>query len=569
MAIDKEELLSRFEDMKQERRQSMDARAKSVAEYIAPERGRFEDDDRRPDRMHGKRGDLIIDSTPMACLEVATNGMYSGLTPPSRPWHRTKFEDDGLNKWGPAKEFMDALEKRRNAELRRSNFYSAMHSSYGESIAFGSTLIGMEEFPEGGFRFRTFTFGEFYWARNAAGKVDTVYRTEFMTAKQMRDAFGDDKLSKQVRQALRENRLYTAYEVLHVVEPRPDRNAGKKNSQNKPFSSVWMELSNDREILRESGFDDFPYAAGVWMLVGSDNYGSGSPGLRVIPDVKMLQDMEDSCLLATHRELDPPIQAPVSHKGEPIKRNAGGITYYEGQGGEGYKRLYEFKFDLNAGELKSEAIRKRIYKGMYNDLFLAIIQESQRGTPPTATQILEMKAEQMLQLGPFIERQEDEVLDPIVVFTTLRILQRPWIYNLPPPPEEISSQPFKIEYISLLAQAQRMVGIKTIDETAQFAGGMAAVSPLVLDNYDFDEMARERADLVGLPAKCLRSEDEVMEVRKAREQDQAQMAQAQTAQAAVEGVRALGQTPMNPEDPNALTEIIRGLGGEEAVGGNA
>jgi hypothetical protein len=560
MTIKAEDLLNRFRAMKSGREASIESRAKDVSEYLVPERGRYPGDDRKPDKAHGLRGSNIIDSTPGDAHEVATNGMYSGLTPPSRQWHRTRFEDDGLNEWGPAKEFMDIVERRRNSELRRSNFYSSMHSSYAESIAFSNSLVYMRELDEGGFVFRAFTFGEYYWARNAEGKVDTVYRLEHMSAKKILEEFGEENCSKNVKDSIKNNRPFTSYEILHAVEPRLVRDVTRRNSINMPYQSVWMEMGNEKNILREGGFEDFPYACAVWLLIGADNYGSGGPGFRKIPDIKQLQDMEESCLIAVHRELDPPIQAPPSMKGQPIRRGAGATTYHDGQP-DGLKRLFDFKFDIQAGEMKSEAIRQRIYKGFYNDLFLMITSSEKSGQPVTATQIMEMQGEKMLQLGPFIERQEDELLDPIISFVTSRMLKRPWLYSLPMPPEEIHGQPYKIEYISLLAQAQRMIGIRAIDDTLNFAGVAAQVNPDVIDVLDIDEMIRERGDLVGLPAKIIRPGDAVLQIRQAKQKAMEEQQQLEMAERIAGGVKTLSDAPMNPEQPNVLSELLAGLGG--------
>lgn len=561
MAVDLEKVFQRLSALETERENSLEAKAMDVSEYLVPNRGRYPGDNRKPDQAHSVRGSKIIDSTPGDAHEVATNGMYSGLTPPSRPWHRTAFEDEELNKWGPAKDFMDTLAKRRNSELRRSNFYSAMHSSYAESIAFSNSLIYMQELDDGGFVFRTFTFGEYFWSRGASGKVDTVYRTEWWTAKRIMEEFSQQSASRQVQEAYKNNRPYESFEVLHAVEPRKLRVAGRKDAKNKPYQSVWAEVGNTEKPLRESGYDTFPYATGVWLLMGSDNYGSGSPGFRKLPDIKQLQDMEESCLMAVHRELDPPFQAPMSMRGSPIRRNAGGITYYDGSNPEGLKRLYEFRFDLQAGEMKSEAIRQRIFKGFYNDLFLMITSSEASGKPITATQVMEMQGEKMLQLGPFIERQEDELLDPIIIFVTTRMLARPWIYGLPEPPREIFGQSYKIEYISLLAQAQRMVGIRAIDDTVNFATAAAQINPEVLDIYDFDEFARERGDLVGLPSRLIRPSDKVVEIRKAKAEEIQNQQMAQEAMVAAQGAKTLGDTKLNAEEPSALTELMQGFGG--------
>jgi len=139
---------------------------------------------------------------------------------------------------------------------------------------------------------------------------------------------------------------------------------------------------------------------------------------------------------------------------------------------------------------------------------------------------------------------------------------RPWIYELPPVPQVIIGAPYKIEYISLLAQAQRMTGIRAIDDSANFAGAVAQMNPDILDVYDFDEMARERADLVGLPARLIRSEDKVLTIRKAKQAAAQEAQDMEMAERAAAGAKTLGDAKLNPEDPSVLSEMLKGLGGE-------
>jgi hypothetical protein len=554
-----QDIRDRLKELQEERRRSLESKALDVAEYLAPSRGRFPSDDRRPDRLHSKRGDKIIDPFAQDALEIAQNGMHSGMTNPSRPWIRFAFLDEGLNKWGPAKAHLELIQKQFYGEVRRSNFYSAMHNNYGEVLCFSNLLMSMRELDQGGFRFRPFTFGEYWLARNALGVVDTVYRTESLSARQLAQEFGRDTLSTAVRSDLDSNRKMNAHEILHAVQPRENRDVSRRDRLNMPFESVWMELtSSEEKVLRESGFTDFPYVHGAWTVIASDNWGCDGPGFKKLADIKMLQDVEESTIMAQHRELDPSLLVPESMKATPIRKN-GGITFYSGNP-EAVKRLFEFKFDYNAGEVRSAGLRQRIAKGFYNDLFL-MLQSGQLKAGTTAFQVAQMQAEALLQLGPFIERMEDDVLDPTVMFMVSRMIARPYLYNLPPLPRELVNARYKIEYISLLAQAQRMVGIKAIDDTVQYAKHMAQLNPEANDIYDFDELGRERADLVGLSSSGIRDERVVAQIRKDRARKVQAMQAAQEAMAATQAAKTLSETALNPEEPSALTALT---GGAEA-----
>src|SRR5271169_5327489 len=107
---------------------------KQVTYLFCPERGRYPGDDFRPDQMHGKRMDKYIDSATLEALKVAQNGMHSGLTPPSRPWFRLRFQDEALNRFGTSRDWLEKLTKTAYSTLARSNFYASIHSTYAEVL---------------------------------------------------------------------------------------------------------------------------------------------------------------------------------------------------------------------------------------------------------------------------------------------------------------------------------------------------------------------------------------------------------------------------------------------------
>jgi hypothetical protein len=529
--------------------------AKDISEFIAPNRGRFDSFQQEPDTSHNLRGSSIIDSHACDCLEIATNGLHSGLTPPSRPWFRLSFQDDGLNEYGPSKEWLSMLQTKTYGLLRASNFYSSIHSLYAEVLSFATACLYMEEDFYTGLLFRPFTFGEYRIATDKRGKVDTVYRKIQMTVKQMADRFGRDKLSLVLRNELDKSPLKT-HEILHAVQPRKNRDNQRIDAKNHNFESMWILTKDNPTILRESGFNDFPFVAGRWLVVGNDVYGTDSPGIRKLPDTKMLQDMEESALLGTHREVDPPVIAPTELQGVPIRTNAGGITYYDSSDNkDGLRPLYQSRFNIAGVEAKEQQIRERISIGFYNNLFMMIAQLKDQ-THISATQIMEMQAEKLPQLGPFIERMEDEILDPVVTRCCQIILENPIRFGMPMPPQEIAGVSFRIEYVSMLAQAQKLIGVKAIDETVLFAGQAAPIFPDVLDNIDIDEALRARADLVGTPARVVRGKEAVIEIRKAKAQQQESMMQMAAMQQGLTAAQQASQTPTDPKNPNLLTQLL-------------
>ena len=75
-----------------------------------------------------------------------------------------------------------------------------------------------------------------------------------------------------------------------------------------------------------------------------------------------------------------------------------------------------------------------------------------------------LQQEKLQQLGPVVERLQDEFLSPIIE-RTYNILERMGAF--PPIPDDVaerlSAEEVKIEYISPLAQAQKMSGLVNIE----------------------------------------------------------------------------------------------------------
>src|SRR5699024_4326222 len=121
-------------------------------------------------------------------------------------------------------------------------------------------------------------------------------------------------------------------------------------------------------------------------------------------------------------------------------------------------------------------------------------------------------------LGPVLERMNDELLDPLIdrTFSMMVAQSRPrWdgllpgVPMLPPPPEELAGMDLKVEYVSILAQAQKALGVAGIERAIGFAGNLAGINPDVVDKVDFDQAVDEYAVMLGVPPTIIRSDEQV------------------------------------------------------------
>ena len=186
----------------------------------------------------------------------------------------------------------------------------------------------------------------------------------------------------------------------------------------------------------------------------------------------------------------------------------------------------------------------------------------------TATEIQAREAEKMFMLGPLIERQMSEMLDPMIS-RIFAIMYRAG--KFPPPPEELQDREVKIEYMSILASTQKQSAYSGIQILIDTVGLMAQMQvstgqqPEVLDKIDFDEIVDQLADMYVIPAGIVLGDDAVAEKRAERQEIQAQqqqqaqlIAEAQaTAQAAPQVTGAMKdlQDIQMPDGANGLEQL--------------
>ena len=97
----------------------------------------------------------------------------------------------------------------------------------------------------------------------------------------------------------------------------------------------------------------------------------------------------------------------------------------------------------------------------------------------------------MTVLGLVIEHVETEFLDP-AIDRTFAIMLR--MGALPPPPKEIQGQTLRVEYISVLAQAAKLVNVPALANFSTFVAQLATVNP---GGAGCSELGRDRAGVRG------------------------------------------------------------------------
>lgn len=527
-------------------RSSFDPHWRELSDFVLPRSSRF----LTTERNKSKRNTNIVDPTATLASRTLSSGMLSGITSPTRPWFTLGTPDPDMMEYGPVKFWLETVQNRMNDVMNKSNWYQSLPIVYGQLGTFGTTAMSLLEDDEDVIRTHPFPIGSYYLSNSDRLQVDTVYRKFSMTCRQIVQRFGLDNVSDSVKSAWESQQYEQWFDVVHVVEPNMNRDTGKMDSKNKKFSSVYFECGGGGDkLLSEKGFDDMPIMAPRWDINGEDVYGSSCPGMIALGSVKALQLEQRRKAQAIDKLVNPPMVGPSSLKNQRASLLPGEITYVDQvSGNTSFQPAYAINPRINELVADIQDTRSLINSSYFVDLFMMLQNVNTRSMPVEA--VVEMKEEKLLMLGPVLERLNDEFLDPSID-RIFNIMARKNM--LPPAPPELAGQSLRVEYISVMAQAQKAVGIGSIERFVGFVGGLAQAKPEALDKLNVDQAIDDYGSMVGAPATIIATSDQVADVRAQRaEQMQKQQAMAQS-MAAVQGAKTLSET--QTDQPSALTAV--------------
>jgi hypothetical protein len=552
---------------------------RDLSEHILPRRQRFNNTDvNRGD----KRNQKIIDSTATLALRTLRSGMMSGVTSPARPWFRLTVHDQMLAEAGTVKMWLHDVANIMSTAFLRSNLYNVLPTIYGDIGGFGTAAMLMEEDAEEVFRFMSIPIGSYTIANDDKLRVRVFVREFRFTVRQLLQRFGKKKpngeydlsnFSTQVKHLYDSKQLEQWIDVVHVIKPNPDFDERKMLSKYKRFMSCYYEKGvstnggsynsgqDENVYLSEKGYDFFPILCPRWETTGEDVYGTSCPGMEALGDIKQLQLGEKRILQAIEKMVTPPMQGPSSLKNTAASFLPGDITYIDALNpDQGLRPIHQVNPNIQDLEFKQNQVRDRIRRAFFEDLFLMLASSDRRQI--TAREIEERHEEKLLALGPVLEQLNQDLLDPLID-NAFQIMLRQEL--IPPPPEELQGMPLKVEYISIMHQAQRSLGIAGVERFAGFVTQVAQVNPEALDKIDTDQLIDVYGDLTSVPPSLVRADEAVAELRAGRAQMQQAQQQAMMMKEMATTAKDLSQAKTNED--NALTQMISAASANQLVEG--
>lgn len=546
----REKVQSRWDALKEERSSWM-SHWKDISEVLLPRAGRFlPTENNRGGKAAFRK---ILDSTGTRALRTLSGGMMSGMTSPARPWFRLTTFNPELDESYEVKVWMSQVTSLMQMVFYKSNTYRALQMAYEELGAFGTSATLIYDDFDRVIHCHPLTIGEFAIATDSRGRVNTVYREFRMTVAMLVQEFGLANVSRTVKDMYERGQLDEWVEVINAIEPRTERNPRKTDAKNMPYLSVYFEKSGDKgKVLRETGFTEFPAMCARWSVTGGDIYGT-SPGMEALGDLCQLQQMQFRKSQAIDYKVHPPVLIPSEMKNMGTQFLPGGvIPYSNAQQAQQIRSAYMVDLDLNSLLVDIQDVRQRINEAFYRDIFMLMVNSTDKTM--TATEVTERHEEKMLLMGPVLERLNAEMLDPLINIVFNKLVRADL---LPPLPEDLQGQQLNVEFISILAQAQKAISTNSVDRMFSVLGNLAGMKPDIVDNVDLDFWPQWYADALGVDPRFIVSGKKVAVIREQRAQADQQAAAMEQLQGATQAAKNMGIS-MQGQSPEQIMQAFTG-----------
>lgn len=577
-AIPVESKRTRYERMRAQlelERNSFMPHWRDLSDWILPRRGRFLSSDVNRGERRNQR---IIDSTATTAVRNLKAGFMAGMTSPAREWKQLTTPDPAMAKVSRNKEWLSLVNEIMSDYIRRCGFYKNVPIVYGDMAVFATAAMGMQPDLSGRLmHLQPFAVGSYMVATNDQGRPVVFMRVFQMTVRQIINKFGQrnakgemdwSNISSVVKDYYERGNLEFWIEVCHVISPNEDHNPRYLFAKFKKFSSCYYETgsqrgstsgnymrdSNEEKFLRESGYDYFPILVPRWEITDGDSYGTDCPGMTCLGDAKGLQTGEKQIYRAGEKMINPPMVGPAELRTTKASTLPGDITYLtERSAAQGFRTAHDTNFPTDQMEVKQQQTRARIKRVFFEDIFLPIISDERRERQ-TAAEVAARKQDQLVLLGPTLENTNDDLLDPFVEAVFIEMVNQG---RIPPPPPDLQGVNLGVQFISIMALAQKALGLGGMERFMSVAATISSLTgdvSLIHDKVDTDKMMESAGDMTGIPYGIVRDEEETQARRAARLNAQNQAAEAERANQGAETVERLSKA--STDEPSALTELI-------------
>jgi hypothetical protein len=466
------------------------------------------------------RGEQNYDTTAITALGRFAAAMTAITVPEEKPYIVPKFSDPELMKDREVKLYCERL-GRRLYDIRGNHltgFYFSAHEDFDQLGRYGTSAVWQEAIPGRGLIYRTLHLSEIYIDTDGAGLVDTVHRKFEKTARESERLFGLEALTPKMRECLSTpGKEHTKFQLLHIVCPNTSWDAEQLDWRRMPVASRYLAM-DEKLYLRRSGFHTMPITVSRHVTSPMEKYGR-SPAINKLPDIHGVNAMRHTTLRAGHKAVDPALIFFDDDGLTGLSTKPGGLN--PGLVNEDGRPLVArmpggdngIPYALEMIEQERAGIRAEFLEEFYKIL-------TDPNSRMTTTEVLEVMGKQGILVRPYASRYRTEKQGAMCDRDFDLALRAGQVEPLPAVVAEAGAWPV-MDYdnpLSAMAKAEEAgKSMRFVEVLTQWA----AMDQTVMDYADTDELIPGVADAIGVPARYVRSKEQVAAMRKQRAEAEA------------------------------------------------
>jgi len=478
------------------------------------------------------------------------SGIFSYMTPKNQKWFKITTGDRELDENDEVYKYFDSVRDTMLDLLARSNFTEISHETYLNFGSIGTVCSQVEwDKDEDGLMLTDYPYNTFWFTEDNKGRPNRIFREFVWTAEQAVDEWSEEEL-KDCASVMKayyskdEDARREQFKFIHLVEPNKHRKHDKIDKSNKKYKSTFI-CDNDKQIIREGGFDTLPYKIARFLKYNTEGQVMGySPAMDCMPIIKTLENLKKKFIFAVEKNLNPAMSRGVSIGQVPnkVRSSPNAINNFDSRNPESKPTPILQQIDLSYSLAELEEEVKQIEDAFFIPSFQTITNIDKSNV--TATEILAREREALAAISPAISRIEDEWLEPILE-DIFKIANKRGL--LPEPPQELEGGVIRLEFTGILSSAPKLTESVSVMNYFQELGVMLEFMPEnkrieTMSSLDFYEINKTLQENRNLPARFRFSREE-MEEEAAKIQQQQQQAQEQEMLANVAKQQNLNQAP--------------------------
>jgi len=496
MAIDYEKLIKRIEAAKASKHLWND-HLRECYRYAMPQRNTID----KWSKGERKR-EYVFDSTAEDSLEDFATRMESELVPPNINWMKLEAGSDiPEEEVDNVTKYLDETTDIVFNHITSSNFSSQIHEAFLDlGISTGAVIVEAGDGIQSSLNFRCISLSEVILEQTSKGIVENVYREFKIPVSDITSIWSKAKLTDSIKELI-QNKPTTEVELIEGVM--------QEGNQFKSF----VIYKNDKHYLIDEMLDSNQWVVFRESTIPGETMGRGRV-MRALPDIKTLNKMVEDHLKAAAFTANPIYTATDDGVINPytIRLQPGAVMPVGSNSNDNPTlRPLPSAGDYSVLQYDIRALQDNIRRILISKPFGNVEETPVR----TATEMSIRNADMAKTSLGASGRIQNELLERLIERCVYVLKQAGKIADF-----KVDGKEVKIKFTSPSSRSQDEQQLAALGRAMEIMAGLPP--EVVMEEIAIEKIPGEIVDILGLPGKYKRTDEEKSKRQQDRQQEAAQ-----------------------------------------------